>query len=328
MIKIKFKFRPNLLHFLFFFLSCAFFSNTSYAQNAPLKFWEKASAKSIDGDEVSLDINTALLDDMYKTGTALLFPTLQGAVPLDVKNVSRFGSTVTLSAYEKGRAASAIINRKDGHLSGIIYDDNRDMFVLGYNKNSGSNFLRKVADSEIRGCAVGMDLNSNSISNGMDNRGISILENQFSDLEQLVVEDTITVDLAIVYTERARVWAENSDDVFDIESVISSLEAMNTQVIENSDLALKIRIVNSQEIQNTSSPWDISGNLESMRRNTLSNIDLIALRGQYGADLVMMIDDFEGDFSGVGFVPEEYGGRYDLGYSISSVKSSYLSTTP
>lgn len=147
--------------------------------------------------------------------------------------------------------------------------------------------------------------------------------------------DTTTVDLLVLYTTRAKKWAENDTSVFDIDELIALNESKKNEIIDNSNLALKIRFVGTVEIAN--SHQESNGPTEHVNYRILNSlydntynfyvnapddtVNIYDLRSRFGADLVTLIDSTTVS-GGIANVLSNEGGSSRSAYSFNSVRNS------
>ncbi len=169
------------------------------------------------------------------------------------------------------------------------------------------------------------------------------------------IEEEVTIDIMVPYTENARVWAEGSD-FESIEAVISQAMALSQAALDNSDIAVNLRLVHYYE---TDYSDDSLANLEEddpdfvsagdhLRRLTRSPGDGIefcggqagcsesdfdgfmeevhGLRDQYGADLVAAFLS-EPNTGGIAWRANSILGNAAFGFSVNRVQQMAVTYT-
>ncbi|MBM5812537.1 MAG: hypothetical protein FJ191_11325 [Gammaproteobacteria bacterium] len=132
--------------------------------------------------------------------------------------------------------------------------------------------------------------------------------------------DGIVQDLLVLYTPAARTRYQSSGGV---ESRIVSAIAAANQAYANSGLALSLNLVHMAETQYVET-GDMSQALSALRQNGDGVMDEAhALRDQYGADLVALVDE-DGNYCGIGYVMTSVSTSF-AGYAFSVTASNCLS---
>ena len=152
--------------------------------------------------------------------------------------------------------------------------------------------------------------------------------------------DEVTIDLMIVYTDKAEQWA-NSSQHGSIEEVIAQAMNLSQLGLDNSDQGINLRLVHVHKTDydedgenceddgcgeihlrrlskkgTTSSPFDtdlanVTGFMEEVHD----------LRDQYGADLVAMFADMS-DTGGIAWLNNSTAGNPSIGFSVNRVQQT------
>jgi len=320
-IKLKIAVNRMLLCIL---ITASCLPNGVFAQSKPVKFWDNVQVKSSDTDFRYLSVDSERVRDLFDTKESIVIPTFDDEVILEIKRTSYFRASKTFFADKKNSLKSATISYSDGFVTGTIVDEDGDKFVLGHSREHGYNFIRKVNPDEIMECGV-KDSTVTLLKKGHLHLQNSTVSN-FAYYQNFTTDDTVTVDIAIIYSQDAENWASNSEDVVDIESVINTIDQKNQAVLKNSELKIKWRIVHTQLVSNPPSTNSTSQNLSLMSFNNYPDIDLVDMRKQYGADIVVLLDEFN-DTGGIGSIPLYYGGSFYSGYNIVRIQQAHTSQT-
>ncbi|MAO65998.1 MAG: hypothetical protein CL666_13470 [Balneola sp.] len=235
----------------------------------------------------------------------------------------RFGYT-TISAISKtGFRSHSHLLMKDGDLSGILTFDGRSYRL---SKKDGQQHLREI-NEPVLGCSVGEHEIPSALqkSTAVPPGGQHAIPSY--DLTQF--NDTTTVDVLILYTTAAKQWAANSSSVTDIDEVLALNESFRNQIIDNSEIALKIRFVDALEVDNPTAA-STSDVLENMKDNsytgsthTSDTVDIHSLRDQYGADLVALLHKID-DTGGIAYRANNVGGAIDYAFSVNRIQQMYF----
>lgn len=169
------------------------------------------------------------------------------------------------------------------------------------------------------------------------------------------IEEEVTIDVMIPYTENARIWAEGSD-FESIEAVISQAMGLSQAALDNSDIAINLRLVHYYE---TDYSDDSLENLDSDDPNFVSAVDHLRrltrspgdgiefcggqsdcnesdfdgfmeevhdLRDQYGADLVAAFLS-EPNTGGIAWRASSILGSPAFGFSVNRVQQIAVNYT-
>ncbi|CAN5485746.1 hypothetical protein BH23BAC3_BH23BAC3_05850 [soil metagenome] len=162
------------------------------------------------------------------------------------------------------------------------------------------------------------------------------------------MEDEITIDIMIPYTENARVWAESSS-FNSIDAVIANAMALSQTALDNSEIYINLRLVHYYESQykddslenlDDSDPAYVSASdhLRRLTRNPDNNFNLCGgqsscketdydgymeeahqLRDQYGADLVATVMS-EPNTGGLAWLSTSVTGNSARAFSVTRVQ--------
>jgi hypothetical protein len=129
----------------------------------------------------------------------------------------------------------------------------------------------------------------------------------------------VTIDVMIIYTTAARVWADASGG--GIDNIIADALARGQLVNDNSGTALTLRLVHSVE-----SNYEESGNsgtdLDRLTNPSDGYMDNVStLRDQYGADLVTLLANVE-DTGGIAWLLNNPSGLPNYAFSLVRVKQA------
>lgn len=146
--------------------------------------------------------------------------------------------------------------------------------------------------------------------------------------------DTSVIDIMFVYTSSARAWADANSG--GMANTINNGIALAQATIDNSNVAVTLNLVHSAEISYVES----GDRLTDMYRfcstpdfNTFGAQydgymdDVHTLRATYGADLVVLLDNY-GNFGGFGNIPSGPRGSPDQAYAMVEVENAISYVIP
>lgn len=133
------------------------------------------------------------------------------------------------------------------------------------------------------------------------------------------VNDPANIDVMIVYTPAARIWADDYGG--GIALVMAQAMEKAHLVLDNSNTIATMRLVYTQEVSYTES-GSSSTDLTRLRNTGDGYLDEVhEWRDAYGADLVAMFTKVE-DTGGIGYLLNSTSGRPDIAFSITRVQQA------
>lgn len=131
--------------------------------------------------------------------------------------------------------------------------------------------------------------------------------------------DPATIDVMIVYTPAARIWADSSGG--GIANVIAQAMAKGQLTCDNSNTALTLRLAHSAEIDYTESGTS-STDLDRLTNTSDGHMDTVhTLRNQYYADVVTLLAQVS-DTGGIGWLLNSTSGRPTYAFNLCRVQQS------
>lgn len=133
----------------------------------------------------------------------------------------------------------------------------------------------------------------------------------------------VNLDVMIVYTPAARVWADSEDG--GIANVIAQAVAKGQLALDNSNTIMTITLVYSGEVAYTeiNDPEHSSLDLENLTYTSDGYMDEVhTLRDQYGADIVGLFADPGLLYGGIGWLLEVTSGNPTYAFSITRVQQA------
>jgi hypothetical protein len=144
-------------------------------------------------------------------------------------------------------------------------------------------------------------------------------------LDQVAEDATAALDVMVVYTPAARVWANSNEG--SISNVIAQAMEKAQLVADNSGTPLAVHLIHSTEVAYTES-GDSSTDLDRLQGSGDGYLDSVhALRNTYGADLVVLFTKMD-DAGGIGYLLGSPFGSPGYAFSITRVQqASWTYTT-
>jgi hypothetical protein len=144
-------------------------------------------------------------------------------------------------------------------------------------------------------------------------------------LNQVIDDATASLDVMVVYTPAARVWADSNEG--SISNVIAQAMEKAQLVADNSGTPFTIHMIHSAEVAYTES-GDSATDLDRLRGLRDGYLDSVhTLRNTYGADLVVLFTKID-DTGGIGYLLDSPFGEPAYAFSITRVQqASWTYTT-
>ena len=144
-------------------------------------------------------------------------------------------------------------------------------------------------------------------------------------LDQVTEDATATLDVMVVYTPAARVWANSNEG--SISNVIAQAMEKAQLVADNSGTPFTVHLIHSTEVAYTES-GDSAIDLDRLQGSGDGYLDSVhALRNTYGADLVVLFTKID-DAGGIGYLLSSPFGTPAYAFSITRVQqASWTYTT-
>ncbi|MDR2467019.1 MAG: cadherin-like beta sandwich domain-containing protein [Prevotellaceae bacterium] len=139
------------------------------------------------------------------------------------------------------------------------------------------------------------------------------------------LDESVTIDLLIVYTENARVWAENSSTVIDIDDMIDRAMQRANTVMTNSRANVHLNLVRKHRTNYAEA--DMHTDLSRLRNRTDGFMDEVHnLRQLHRADMVMLVTDVSsGSVAGVGYILSNADGTPESAFAVAGAR--YMADT-
>ncbi len=277
-----------------------------------------------------------------RRGDVVEMPTSVGYEEYRIVRVESFvPGTVSVTALAVDGSGDHVALTYDGDIvTGIsqsIRDNRFDVF--------GSGYRAKVNPAELDHISCGADELHDPSDHLPDAMKMNPIERVPGSMQKLLNEaqsvglDSVTIDLLMVYTPKAEIWADTATVRAPGSFNAAVAQAMNLsqQALDISNLAIKLRMVhlhktNYDEASGASSTVHLQrltarAGESGWPSGTLGFMDEVhALRDQFGADLVALLVDVD-DTGGLAWRLGSYGGRPQNGFSLNRIKQTHFTYT-
>lgn len=301
-------------------------------------------AKTSDQDIIHFELNQELFSNPeFKPGALFRFNTGNNeSVGLQLKKVKEYvpGTVSYFASKEGGEELIFTATYKNGVVQGLYHQSHDKSFKIGFDDQQ---YLKENAGSENLGCGL-HEAEERFMAfspEGHHERALKA-KTAFGTYESAAaplsasVDDDITIDLMIVYTDAAEDWAyqedENEEIVRDIDLVIAEAMSLSQAALDNSDLEIELRLVHihKTDYDETNDGLEESG--DRLNRLTQNDNDPIfdqeynghmeevhGLRTQHGADVISLLLLIE-DTGGLGWRLNNTGGSPHYGFNLNRVQ--------
>jgi hypothetical protein len=279
----------------------------------------------------------------WKRGDLIELPTSRGYEPYRVVRVASFvPGTLSITAEAIDGSGDHVALTFDGsNVTGIaqsIRDNRYDVF--------GSGIRAKVALADLDHISCGADELHDPSDHLPDAMRMSPIERVHESVKKMVNEaqstglDSVTIDLLMVYTPKAQIWADTASGTRapgSFNAAVAQAMNLSQQAFDMSQLAIKLRMVHLHKTNyDEASGANSTIHLQRLTaragdtgwpEGTLGYMDEVHdLREQYGADLVALLADVS-DTGGIAWRLGSYGGRPQNGFSLNRIRQTHFTYT-
>lgn len=279
----------------------------------------------------------------WTRGDLVELPTSAGYETYRIVRVSSFmPGTLSVTAEAVDGSGDHVAFTFDGdRVTGIaqsIRDNRYDVF--------GSGIRSKVNLADLDHISCGADELHDPSDHLPDAMRMSPIDRLPESLQKSVIEaqstglDSVTIDLLMVYTPKAELWADTASGFRAPGSFSAAVaQAMNLsqQAFDMSRLAIKLRMVHLHKTNyDEASGANSTIHLQRLTaragdtgwpEGTLGFMDEVHdLRDEYGADLVALLADVD-DTGGIAWRLGSYGGRPQNGFSVNRIRQTHFTYT-
>lgn len=302
-------------------------------------------AKQSEGGKIFFDLNEeAFAHPEFKAGAGFEFYTGEGEPVQFVitKSIEYLPGTVSIIASKKRQDGSVFAATfANGRLNGIYHESHDEAVKIGFETGKNRQYLSKNKEhfGEQLACGVhDADKTFTTFSiekNKKEQRRAKTSKSGFEYSPAPInasVDDSITIDLMLVYTDAAATWASTSP-MGNIDAVIAQAMTRSQTALDNSNSGIELRLVYAHNTDYDEENDDI-GSGERLRRLTQNPNNPVFdsedgydgfmeevhdLRLQYGADVVSMIAKID-DVGGLGWRLASTGGSPHMAFNLNRVQ--------
>ena len=272
-------------------------------------------ARFVPGVQLELELETGLLERLV----------LQ-------KKEEYLPGIISIVAAKKGGGGKQLVATFSGNaFNGVYYRGEEGSRYFGFDMAKGKNFVSKTNTGTHLAC--GVDDNeawaTSSIKKGIDEKvQAKQKERSLSSAAPLftAVDDSITIDLMIVYTDAAATWSANESGFGDIDGVIAQAMNLSQNALDNSKTGIRLRLVHAHNTSYNEITEGTGALLDRLRKKTDGHMDEVhTLRTQYGADVVSLFATRIG--GGVGNLLTEFAGNAALAFNVVNIGVAAIGLT-
>ncbi len=274
-----------------------------------------------------------------KRSSSFLFESEAGVTDeLEITRVEHYvEGAVSIIARKKGEEKNSfMLSYWNGEVKGIYHRSDKEVLNVGFKKEMKLNYIsrKKLGEpiySEKSDALIARDYSKRATGKSkLAVQSKSSVPNVNAMLG--AIEDSVTIDLMLVYTVAAEEWAD--DNVGSILLLISQALNLSQAAIDNSGIALELRLVHlvktfydettdgvdsDKRLRRLTSSPDNRPTDEEWSNTTGYMDDIHTIRDQYGADLVAMIARVN-DTGGLGWRLGDTSGNPEYGFSLNRVQ--------
>jgi hypothetical protein len=328
-------------------LSAASNTPSAYSQS-PIRLFDvdhhtvaKTATQPHELDRTYLAVNQEITQKGSLTRGDLLFFDIDNEhVEMRVNRaLSYIDGTYSVSASNEQTGDILIITFQNHDVVGKLHLLSRNsLYHFGKDLKQNQSYLARIDHTQLEKIHDCLIEEPESID-GSEESGISDLYHSPNMASMIqTIDDEITIDLMIPYTEKAMEWADSSE-FGSMNSVIAQAMILSQAALDNSGVNINLRLVHSflTDYQDDGG-GDVSGG-EHLRRLTASPsfnpfggefngymTEVHTLRDAFGADLVALFAS-EPNTSGVAWRLNNIEGRPNYGFSVNRVEQIAIGYT-
>lgn len=309
--------------------------------------------KPVTADRAYFELNKEVFDHPeFKKGAEFAFSYKESETKEFIisKKMEYMPGTISIMAKEVGKKDNVfMMTYSEGAVTGIYHDTHESSFKIGFEQDLEQNYVERNNPAENNDLACGLHGESdflnppasylNSDMQKQKKKGSSGYEYSPS-LTNASVDDSVTIDLLMLYSDNAEQWASSSSSVTNISSAISLAMLQAQAVLDNSSTGIELRLVHVYETNYNEDDSGISGgdHLRRLTQNPDAPVfdsedghdgymeEVHGLREQYGADLVALLLS-EPNTGGIAWRLSSTGGSPQLGFSVNRIQQGNLGYT-
>jgi len=287
-----------------------------------------------------------LSSNRFRKGMAFRFATGVDTIQeFEITRVSEYHpGYLSVIAKEKGNDQGVMtFTYHEGGINGLLHVSHDQSLTLSYDKTKSENFIQASESDGTEKLACGVHNDSDDFIAPLydfisKKEQRSKTYDQSDEYQPALIssstDDSVTIDLMLVYTDASSDWAASSTSYRDIFEVLSQAMNLSQTALDNSNTGIELRLV---EIHRTDYD-EINDGVESgvrLRRLTQDDSDPVFddpdnefgghmeqvhdLRDQYGADIVALVARIV-DTGGLGWRLSSTGGNPQFGFNLNRIQ--------
>ncbi len=315
---------------LLLFLSVSMVSGQEFTLNVISETEQGLLQKSLE-ERTYITVNEALFfSEEMKRGAVLEFQKLKGEkdriIILDREEY--FPGVISIRGYKEGNrehVLAATYNK--GTFNGIYYDKPGSPTYFGFDEVENENYFSSTHELAEHQLNCGVDHSDELIPVPHFRKlgsSSNVAQNPISVAAPLVAseDDSVIIDLMIVYTNAAESWASTSSGFGDIDGVIAQSVNLSQTALNNSGIGMRLRLVTTHK---TSYNEETDGTDSETRLDRFTESgdgfmdEVHAIRNTFGADIMSLFVRIE-DTGGLGWRLSSSGGNPDFGFNLNRVQ--------
>ncbi|MFV1884813.1 MAG: zinc-dependent metalloprotease [Balneola sp.] len=283
-------------------------------------------------DRTYFSINESLFSNAeLKRGAILEFQKLKGnkdrLIVLDREEY--LPGVISLRGYKEGnREKIFAITYNKGTLNGVYFDEPAAPTYFGYDKLRAENYTSSKNERAEHRLSCGFD-HSGELIPVPHFRTPGTFSKQKASAASLVAapliaaeDDSVTIDLMIVYTNAAETWASTSSGFGDINGVIAQSMNLSQTALNNSGIGINLRLVTTHKTtyNEETDGTDSETRLDRFTENNDGFMDEVhGMRNTFGADIMALFVKID-DTGGLGWRLSSSGGNPGFGFNLNRVQ--------
>lgn len=332
------------------------FSQSAFQLNFPQEDQSPYMAKTVTGadqERVYFDLDETLFDEgrLYVGSELEVFVEQGKSINFEIKRTENY--TPTTQSYiakdPQNPDRMFVFTYQNGTLTGMLHDSHASTYFFEYSGDTNRNYVSSTSayHDDFAACGLHEIEDESFLPIPTDSRSktqYGVTSHHTPNLQAMssVLENEVTIDLLIAYTQKAEDWARMVDGqgnvTRDISSVIANSMALSQAALDNSDTFINLRLVHVYKTNYNDDGTDTSAG-DHLRRFTQNPAqprfgeefdgymeEVHGLRDEYGADLVALFAD-EPNTGGIAWLKSSVSGPQDLGFSVNRVQQMASSYT-
>ncbi len=278
----------------------------------------------------------------FKAGAEVIFNTSQGQEEFVLTRVTEYiPGYISITAADKYSGENVFATTfHEGRIYGLYHKSHNETKKLAYDWERKGNFIgENLYEAGYLFCGI-EEVQSpktpvHSIGGKNKQRNKEGETNHFTAAPlNIGLEDTITIDLMIVYTDAAESWS-NTSGQGDIDGVMAQAMNLSQQALDNSETNIELRLVHTHKTTYDETNDGAENSEERLKRLTQNDDDPVFegteynghmeevhdLRDEYGADIVAMFARID-DTGGIGWRLGSTGGDSNFGFNLNRVQQT------